>query len=72
MRLPRLLSAFLLLGFLAPAVHAQVPAPVPASPYAVVVPGSLPDPSVAMAVLAVGWAILTPALTEAARALSAR
>ena len=38
MRLPRLLSAFLLLGFLAPAVHAQVPAPVPASPYAVVVP----------------------------------
>jgi hypothetical protein len=38
MRLPRLLSAFLLLGFLAPAVHAQAAAPVPSSPYAVVVP----------------------------------
>ena len=38
MRLPRLLSAFLLLGFLAPAAWAQVPAPVPVSPYSVVVP----------------------------------
>lgn len=38
MRLPRLLFAFLLLGLLVPVVHGQVPAPVPASPYAVVVP----------------------------------
>lgn len=38
MRLSRLLFAFLLLGFLAPAAWAQVPAPVPGSPYAVVVP----------------------------------
>ncbi|UGB38613.1 DUF2066 domain-containing protein [Frateuria soli] len=38
MRLSRLFFAFLLLGFLAPAAWAQVPASVPGSPYAVVVP----------------------------------
>jgi len=38
MRLPRLLFAFLLLGLLAPGAWAQVPASVPGSPYAVVVP----------------------------------
>ncbi|HET6804605.1 MAG TPA: DUF2066 domain-containing protein [Frateuria sp.] len=38
MRLPRLLFAFLLLGCLAPAAWAQVPASAPGSPYAVVVP----------------------------------
>ena len=38
MRLPRLLSALFLLGFLAPAAWAQVPASAPGSPYAVVVP----------------------------------
>ncbi|MCX7514041.1 DUF2066 domain-containing protein [Frateuria sp. STR12] len=38
MRLPRLLTAFLLLGLLAPMARAQVPVPVPSSPYEVIVP----------------------------------
>ena len=34
--------------------------------------GALPDRPLALAVLAVGWAVMTPMLSEAARALSAR